>query len=621
MSASRPIPRFLPDLVSFAGIAAYGFLVCGHIHGQVSVLDEGLYLFKGLLFSHGEYRPFEDYGPLTNHMPLAFLIPGWVGTLFGAGIRTGRIYALALGLTMLVGLWLTCRRVGSPWWGAAAVWAVSLNGSLVKIYSQATSQVLVVTMITWMLALGLGRARKVWQTTLAAALAGALWMTRINMVPVLPILLAYLWSTHGRRAAGWAAAAGGGIVLLGHAIYWPEILKLWAKWLPRSLTPFLNSFRDAAGGVDAWRVEVSSASRWSILIGSVRRHLLPIVGAIGAWISFPGVGPSEEDRQRVRDALFLSALLLVLTAFHTYATLGLTYCPYCLTNYLGFFSPVGLILLALAGAHWAPRAGRIRQVATLAFLLGMPFVLGYAFNESLGLSILSTDVPRISLRALRPGTIETWELIQNSTGLSRADSAHLLSSAIAILVALLLTLLVIAAILRGRAHAAGGIGRAAATGLITLVLATSTISFGNSYQTYDCGADVIRAHEAVGADLREKVASQALIYWGVAQSPLPLLYLDRPHIFPPQLNGIYTFRLGGNPHDLERFSYWNQELAREWLAAADYVLVDVRSYGGWIAAALSDDLYDEILRTPPTNPCRPDSAIMIFRRLQDPAGP
>jgi hypothetical protein len=173
----------------------------------VSVLDDGRTV-KGLLFAQGLYRPFQDFGPLTNHMPLAFFVPGWVEMIWDEGIRSGRFYALTLGLVMLFLLWRTCRRVGNPAWSALAVWGVALNASLVKIYSQAISQVLVITLIMGMLFLGLGSGRKLWQTTLAAVLAGALWMTRINLLAVLPLFIVYLWLSHGRRV-GIPAIAGG----------------------------------------------------------------------------------------------------------------------------------------------------------------------------------------------------------------------------------------------------------------------------------------------------------------------------------------------------------------------------------------------------------------------------
>jgi len=613
----RSCSRWLPDSIALAGIAAYGLLSYGHVQSQVSVLDEGLYLFKGYLFAQGVYHPFQDYGPLTNHMPLAFLIPGWVQMAWGEGIRTGRLYALALGMVTMILLWRTCRREGSPGWSAVSVWAVALNASLVKIYSQAISQVLVITLIMGMLYLGLGAGRKVWQTTLAAALAGALWMTRINLLPVLPLLIGYLWLTHGRRVGILAGLAGGGIVALGHAIYWPEILKLWAKWLPRSLTPFLDSFRDSAGGIEAWRVRITAAQGWRIVIDSFRKHLLPLAGAIWAALSFPGAGRDPEERQRDRDALFLGSLMVVLTVIHGYATLGLTYCPYCLMNYLGFFSPVGLVLLAIAGAHWLPRLSGPRRIASLVFLILVPFAAGLTLDRQLAASVLSIQVPRISLTAWRPGTIELGNLVNSSIGLTRTESARWLALGIVLAVSICLAVISVGVVGRRRPEVARRWRRGGIAGLLFLVLTTATVRFGNTYPYYDCGADVIQAQEAAGAYLRLKVPSGSLVYWGTGQSPVPLLYLDHPRIFPAQLNGIYSFRLGGDPAELHRFSYWNQALAEDWLAAADFVLVDVRSYRGWISAALASKHYDEIVRSPPTNPCRANSAIMIFRRVSN----
>ena len=124
--------RFLPEGLALLGGLVYIIHTWGHIHGQSSVLDEGLYLFKGVQFALGKYQLFQDYGPLTNHMPLSFLIPGWVQVLFGTGLRTARYYALSLGILMIVGFWVTSRRLSGPWWAAFGVWAVALNPALVN---------------------------------------------------------------------------------------------------------------------------------------------------------------------------------------------------------------------------------------------------------------------------------------------------------------------------------------------------------------------------------------------------------------------------------------------------------------------------------------------------------
>ena len=67
-----------PDLL--AAVAALLYFLQSKIFAmtQLSVLDEGAYLLKGLWFATGKYIPYQEFGPFTNHMPLAFLIPGYI---------------------------------------------------------------------------------------------------------------------------------------------------------------------------------------------------------------------------------------------------------------------------------------------------------------------------------------------------------------------------------------------------------------------------------------------------------------------------------------------------------------------------------------------------------------
>src|SRR6266478_3325280 len=96
----------LADGFSLAGILGYLLELWQFTHIQYSVLDEGLYLYKGWLFATGRSVPFQSYGPWTNQMPLAFFIPGWVELVFGPGLRTGRMFVFVLGALAVLGLWL-----------------------------------------------------------------------------------------------------------------------------------------------------------------------------------------------------------------------------------------------------------------------------------------------------------------------------------------------------------------------------------------------------------------------------------------------------------------------------------------------------------------------------------
>jgi hypothetical protein len=106
------VPWLAEGLALVAGIA-YLFQALRYAHTQVMILDEGSYLVKGFLFATGQYWPFQDYGPWTNHMPLAFLIPGYAQVLFGPGLRTGRYLAVFLAALML---WACGSRSGA--WAA-----------------------------------------------------------------------------------------------------------------------------------------------------------------------------------------------------------------------------------------------------------------------------------------------------------------------------------------------------------------------------------------------------------------------------------------------------------------------------------------------------------------------
>ena len=610
--------RFLPEVLALLGGVAYSIHAWGHVHGQVSVIDEGLYLFKGFQFALGNYQPFQDYGPLTNHMPLSFLIPGWVQVLFGAGLRTARYYALSLGILIVVGLWVASRRFTGPWMAAVGIWAVALNPALVKIFSQATSQVLVAAMLIWSLALTLGDGRKPWQLFLGTLLGGLIALTRINMVPFLLLLIAYIFWQHGRKSGYWSLITGVAIVLLGHAVYWPDILKLWAKWMPASLTPFLNSFRETAGGEPVWGPINLSGSRFGVLFSSLRLHLLSALGLISFWLVFQYNSKNRERKTDLKIGLFLSVLYLTLMTMHIWASLGMKYCPFCLNNYFAFFHLAGLLLLILTGKYALRMTSSFRGVALVLILIFVPIVFGVTLDSSLSESLLETQVPRLSNLRLEPGTISLLYTIKSKFRLTSDEIitwTNLLLNAIMIGFALVFLYYAVMVVRYRERFVKRNYLGAFLGAFIGIELALATIVFGNTYRDYDCGKNIITAHEKVGEYLVERIPADSLVYWGVGRSPVPLLYLSNVKTFPPQLNGDYTLRGGGDSDELLRFGYWNDQLAINWLANADYIMVEERNYSSTVAEFLDPSNYDEFEPTAPTDPCREDSSILVFRRI------
>ena len=206
----KPIWRtpWIAEAIAFLGAIVYVIQSWIYAHTQASILDEGAYLLKGLMYARGQYYPYQDYGFWTNHMPLSFLIPGYAQVLFGPGIRTGRYLALSLGALMVLGAWILARRLGGRWWALGAVWLLALNIHLIKIYSVFATQGLIACMLVWVLVLTLGPDRPPWQLYLGTILAGLTFLTRINMAPVLPLVIIYIFWQYGKKIGLWSFFIG-----------------------------------------------------------------------------------------------------------------------------------------------------------------------------------------------------------------------------------------------------------------------------------------------------------------------------------------------------------------------------------------------------------------------------
>ncbi len=343
--------RCLPSVLGLLGALLYLIQSWVYAHQQSSVLDEGAYLLKGYLFAIGKYWPFQDYGPWTNHMPLSFLFPGWVQVLFGPGLRTGRYLAVILGALMLIGVWILARRLGNNWWVVVLMWSLALNIPLIKTYSVMASQGLVACILVWTLVFVLGPGQTLGQLLLGTVFAATLLMTRLNLAPVLPLVIAYIYWEHGKKAGSWALLVGVITVTIGHAAFWPGILKLWAKWLPSGIVPFLNQWQSPPGATPSWDPDTQWRDRFLSFLFGLRTQFFAVVGVIVAWLASPRK-VRWSPTWRYRATVFLSSLFTILFLFHLWASVGLTYCVYCFPAYLSFFSILGILVVLISFPNW-----------------------------------------------------------------------------------------------------------------------------------------------------------------------------------------------------------------------------------------------------------------------------
>ncbi len=235
-------------------------------------------------------RPYQDYGAVRLYTPLAYLIPGNVEASFGPGLRTGRYFSIFCSLIMILALWWTARRLGGKWPAAAIVWAIALNSHLCSDLFTGDFRSAGGVPVGALPDVRPGRKTPLWQVLTGSVLAGLVVMTRQNMLPLLPLLVAYVFWQHGKKAGLLSAAACLLPILIIHLIYWPNILELWALWLPARLTPFLDPYRFPQ--VDLASSMGSSGPLLAFLQG-IRFHYFTMVGFALCLFFWPARPPGR----------------------------------------------------------------------------------------------------------------------------------------------------------------------------------------------------------------------------------------------------------------------------------------------------------------------------------------
>ena len=606
---------WIAEVIALLGGIVYLIQAIKYAALQVSILDEGAYLYKGYLFATRQYTPFQDYGPWGNHMPFSFLIPGYVQTVFGPGLRTGRYFSIALALFMLLGLWIVSRRLGGRWWAMGAIWAVSLTPMFVRIYSSAFSQVLIACLIIWIMVLVLNERTILWQICLGSALAGIAILTRLNMVLVLPLMIGYIFWQHGKRAGFLATTIGIMTVIIGHALFWPGILLLWASWLPPSLTPFLDGWRMIETGSAFWDPEPSFNHRLLSFWWGIRSNFIALVGitGLGVLVFQPKSWNNEFYR---RSAIFLSIQLTLLVAAHAWASLGKNYCVFCFQVYLTFFTPVAFLLIIIIFRGW--KGGGSTGFAIYASVLILLISVGIGYSTYTDFGNMVNELSRILKKGhFITGRIRLWEYLEIRFGLPYETSKVLIPSLLGLAVGILILVLAWGLYRRKQSNQQVGVNfglLAIGIMLIAGLMLSPTRVLGNGYQDNDCNSDVIVAHETAGQYLAKVIPPGSHVYWRGTYSVVPMLYLPGVSMYLPQIDSDYTYHLGGNSQEMLKIGLWNDELAEKWKQEADFVIVAEHNYNSEWAVFLESDQFDELPRSPSVAPCRDDYHLRIFRR-------
>ncbi|MEW6028198.1 MAG: hypothetical protein ACOYZ8_12720 [Chloroflexota bacterium] len=609
--------KWMPFLLAVLGGTVYVVHAYTIAHDHASYLDEGLYLYKGLLFFTGQYQLFEDYGLWTNHPPLAFLIPGAIQTWFGPGLDVGRYFMIALALLSLAGLWILVRRWGGTWWAAGAVWVMALNPAEVKALTLAITQGIIVCMFVWSLVFLLGEKRAAWQVMLGAALAALLPLTRINLAPVMPIILLYVFWQYGWRTGLLATLAGVLVLVVGYAPYWPNFLKIWAGWLPASLTPFLDPWRvplEARGLSDAPNEPRTLYTVFLYFWMTLRLHFVSLGSALIVWLLWPSRAPSPLT-PRLRAAILLSVLLIVLLAAHMAVSFLKTYCVSCILLYVVFFDFLGLVLLAVAFPFLKRATSILRRRFILLLILVVIFGVGFSAYED-----VNADFAKSILDQIKDG--RAWGTLTHFiTGVSNLLLFRRLFTLLTSFLFAVGFFLLLAG-LRKRLPTEQRGPRTASLALTLLLilgfLLTPTLVLGKGNDFFACGdTDVIATYERAGEHLRSIVPPGSTVYWDGRIDAI-FLYLPGVTVYPPQLHHVHSYLIGGDADALLRFGLWNDELARQWINEADYVLIEKGWQQDWEMQTLEAGGYVKLESTRKVEACRWQSIIDIYQRVETP---
>lgn len=602
----RNWPIWTADVVALIGLLVYFFQSVVFAHTTVSNLDEGAYLLKGLLFATGKYHPF-DPGISTNKAPLAFLIPGYVQLLFGAGLRTGRYLAVFFGVMAVLGTWVAARRIGGKWLATGAVWVFAFSPMIIKIYSGGVTQSTIACLLAWSLAFSLGEKRPLWQLMLSGFLAGIIILVRQNMLPFLPLLAVYAFWQHGWKSIG-LLLSGVTIVAAVHIIYWPEILQLWA-WVPYIQLPAHTLY--SGGGSIIWTPKIFLESRMLAISQAVRFHFIPLVGSVISLLLGSKLS-AWKSRTDFRMGLFLLLLFWGLLYMHAMASIARNYCVFCFTPYIAFFNVAGILLLVVSVKSWNWKPSIAAQIILLTGLLVIFAGMGFSAFEDIGRSLVNLPAPRVRDFRILPGFVTWWDILSNKFHVNYNVAIRYASTVFGFSVGVLLMLIGYVIWHRTWRNSLVKFGAFFASFILVLELVISPILHGTA-GARDCTSDVILANEQIGDYLKGVIPQGSVVYWDGGLSAAPLLYLPGVTIFPAQINSAYSFLSNGDTAELFRFGFWNEEMAAKWKATANFFIIEDKRYDSW-KEYFTRRQFDEFVRSPVGTSCLEESQLRIFRR-------
>ena len=532
---------------------------------------------------------------------------------------------------------LAAKRYRGGGWAALVVWAVALNPGWIKAFSQVFSQGMVSFFFAWTIFFLLGKQPKIWELTTATILASLAGMTRVNVLPLAFLLVIYVFWQHGKKPGVWALIGMAAPMLFFHLLYWPEILKIWAYWIPPEVFPPITAYRSpwrevfvpadfSWWPVGAWSGD-SQHLAWeglASLVNALRSNFASWFGVTLSLFLLPSKSGWKSERDR-KLTFFLIAAYLILLIVHMWAALGGHTCIFsCLPGYFLFFNWFGIFAVVVSAPSWKNKTKILPYIFLLVLvflaLVAFEFQLENSFKEpryTLVTKILGGDPEKLVVS--ETGTLEEtspfWRYTREKLGFDRYRWLRFLwlndflTRVLWWFIPLILVLLPWGAykLIQAVNSDPGAYRRFTLIFLLAFgVLFASRPLFVQPLDTTACDSDIIVRYEQVGKQLRQNIPPGSQVFYDV-KSNIPLLYLTDTQPYLPQIN--YRFTLANDPNaepqELLKFGWWNRGLGSQWIQEADYIITESRFYRqfwDWESRAENGEL-DIILVTEPMDSC------------------
>jgi hypothetical protein len=300
---------------------------------------------------------------------------------------------------------------------------------------------------------------------------------------------------------------------------------------------------------------------------------------------------------------------------HAWASLTKDYCVFCFPSYIAFFLPIGLIISVLAFSNLVKKQIHISVLLLVLFVLLIIPGLFIGSLETVGRWVMVLPFPRLSGGQLLPGSVPLWTIFGNRFGLKFEQLLPVIPAAFGLLAAVAIALItaVFHRISKLKSHFGFGVTLAVCL-IVTGIVFTPTVLLGNDSIENTCGGDFLAAFETAGKQLASIIPDGAKVYWGGESVITPLLYITGAELHPPQFNGIYSQRKGGDRNLLEKAGYFNEASRQAWMESDEFFLIKYSSMGDFWKKYLNAQDFDEYKTTTSLNPCDPNSSIRIYRR-------